>query len=191
MSKTAWIATLISLVLLVFAGSLYLIKNKNRESLLSPLTQSQSEESAAQVAPDLIYTDEAGFSFKYPKSLAVKDLTPEDQVYYSLLSLTDGKKELKITIKDSESETISPSGAQLSGAATLGGLSAKQYRTSSSQLTIATDQGILYQIESPLENPWEEVHEIVVSTFTLGKSQSTQQKSSGSNTIYEEEETVE
>ena len=192
MSKTAWIATLLSIIILIFAGGLFLVKNKNKQNLLSPLVQNQNGEDLPQVTPDLTYTDEAGFSFKYPKIISVKDLTPDNQVYYSLLSLTDGKKELKITIKDIESETVPPTGAEVTGAVTLAGLSAKQYKTNSSQLTIATDQGILYQIESPLGNSlWENVHEIIVSTFTLNKSQDTKQPTSGSNTVYEEEEIVE
>lgn len=187
MSKTAWIATVTSLAILVLAGSLFLIKNKNKQALLSPLTQNQTGESATQTAPDLTYTDQSGFSFKYPKSLSLKDLTPADEAYYSVLSLTDGKKELKITIKDIGTEIISPSNATLTGAVTLGGLSAKQYKTSSSELTIATDQGVLYQVESPVDPLWENIHDIIVSSFTLGQSQDTKQPGSSSNTVYEEE----
>lgn len=143
------------------------------------------------VAADLTYTDEAGFSFGYPKGITVKDITPVDSVTYTKLSLQKGKESLVIEVKDTTAKTIdTPAGATLSGATTLGGISAKQFVSSDILYTMAIDAGVLYIIQGPKDGDfWEETQNLVVSTFSFAGGADT--TSTGDGAIYEEEEIVE
>ncbi|MEK7112589.1 MAG: hypothetical protein AAB875_04635 [Patescibacteria group bacterium] len=143
------------------------------------------------VGADLTYTDGAGFSFAYPKGITVKDITPVDSVTYTKLSLQKGKESLEIDVKDTTAKIIDPpSAATLSGATTLGGISAKQYASGDILYTMAIDAGILYVIQGPKDGDfWEETQNLIVSTFSFAGSAET--TTEGDGAVYEEEEIVE
>ena len=193
------VIVLISLfVLLLAVGGGYLIvslKSKSGSSSV-PVTGSLTTKEIASA--DLDYSDASGFSFKYPKSLRVDDITPSDDSYYSKVSLTKSGSKLTVTLKDETAKTVDEflksddyyKNATLSGATTLAGISAKEYALDGKLMTIALKDGILYLVEGNKDGGfWEDTQGIVVSTFSFGL------KSSGSasdaNTTYEPEEVVE
>lgn len=160
-----------------------------------------SKISKEEVIADTQYEDAAGFSFKHPKNIKVTDVTPDEDEYYTQLDLTKGSEKIVITAKDTLVKSVedwlknddSYSGASLAGAATLGGISAKQYTKEEKLITVAVDLGVLYLIEGPKDGGyWEEVQGALVSTFKFaGASAASGSSSGGSDIIYEEEEIVE
>lgn len=195
MSKTAAKIISISLVIVaVSAVAYFILGNKDKKEIgLSQIFEGIKE----KVAGDLLYEDESGFSFKYPKSVKVSDVTPDESVYYTVLTLSKDGEQIEITVKDVTSKTVevwlktteAPKGVTLYGATTLGGVSAKQYSGSTKLYTIAIDQGVLYLIEGPKDAGfWEDAQNVIVSTFAFaGQSPS----GASDNTIYEAEEVVE
>ncbi len=135
---------------------------------------------ATPISGNSTYEDESGFSFQYPSTLKVTDVTGTDPTLYSVLQVGD----VRITITDTKFKTTleaAGTGAKLTNSTTLGGLKLDQYTTSDSkQIAIAIDKGILYQIEGKAD--------VIISTFSFsGSSQQTTGSSSGSDTVYEEE----
>ncbi len=197
MNKKA-IALISVCILLLAAGGGYLIvslKNKSG-SFSAPVSESLTTKEIASA--DLEYSDASGFSFMYPKSLRVEDITPSDDSYYSKVSLTKSGGKLTVTVKDETAKTVDEflksddyyKNAILSGATTLAGIPAKEYSLDAKKITIALKDGILYLVEGNKDGGfWEDTQGIVVSTFSFGL------KSSGSasdaNTTYEAEEIVE
>lgn len=171
-------------------------------------TKSPVDKVAQKLLPKIqgekTYEDESGFSFKYPKNTDVADKTPDDTDYYSLLELTskDAGGKLTIAVSDTDFEKVSEwakkklVGATLTGAATLGGISASQYEVTKSgnklQVTAAIKDGVLYEITSPADNGfWQALADLIISTFTSVQTSQAPSGSSGEDIIYEEEEVVE
>lgn len=186
------------LILIVAAGSGYIIVSSKGKSGSASPQAGRGLTTKETVSADLEYSDASGFSFMYPKSLRVEDITPSDDSFYSKLNLSKSGGKLTVTVKDETSKTIDEfllsddyyKNAALSGATTLAGISAKEYSLDGKLITIALKDGILYQIEGNKDGGfWQSTQAIVVSTFGFG------QKSSGSdsdaNTTYEAEEIVE
>ncbi len=154
-----------------------------------------------EVKAGFTYQDESGFSFGYPKGIKVTDVTPDDEIYYSKLDLTKGKDVLTISLMDTKAKSIdewvknetSYENSALVGATSLAGISAKQYVNQGKMLTLAIDSGVLYFIESLKDSGyWEDVQNIVVSSFKLIENDLTSGSGSAvDNAIYEQEELVE
>lgn len=149
-----------------------------------------------EVKGDLTYTDESGFSFSYPKGINVSDTTPDGDIYYTVLTLSKDKSQMTITAKDTKASTVDEwiksdnlyKGATLSGATSLGGISAKQYSLGGKLITAAVDKAVVYLIEGPKDGGfWEDAQGVVASSFAFA---GTKTSSSGDNAIYEEEEVV-
>lgn len=95
-------------------------------------------------APDHIYIDSSGFSFKYPKNVEIEDVTPDDTAYYTELLLSKNLMSLKITVKDITQETIDAwikdskdyKNAKFSKTISLDGVEAKQYTTFTKLITL-------------------------------------------------------
>jgi len=184
-------------VLLLAAGGGYLIVSLKNKANTSSIPTGESITSEEVASANLDYSDASGFSFKYPKSLRVDDITPLDDSYYSKVSLTKSGEKLTVTVKDETAKGVEEflsgddyyKNAALSGATTLAGIPAKEYSLDGKKITIALKDGILYLIEGSKDGGfWESTQGVVVSTFSFG------QKSSGSsdaNTTYEAEEVVE
>lgn len=202
MSKSKIIA--IAFILIILAGiatGVFFVYKSGKQLPLSPFVQKSASQETG-INGGNVYKDESGFSFKYLEGLNIEDVTPEDDSYYSVLSLKKGGKELKISMQDTnyktlekwlEKEITSPEGASVVGAVSLGGLSAKQYSDGEKLWTVAIDQGVLYSIVGPKDaGYWEKLHDLIVSSLSLLKpEQAGSGSSSGGSTVYEEEEVVE
>lgn len=215
MSKKQWVMT--GAVLLVFAsvvtGILFAAKKNQRSagSLTSPVTEppSPAPDSGGQPSATARYADPSGFSFQYPKALAVVDETPPDDAYYSRLTLKSTGESMKMTliVKDTPYKTAekwlrkdpeAPKNATTLGPITIGDTSGTQYSENGKLLTVAIDQGVIYRIESIKDGGfWERAHGQIVSTFALSdpnaqakSAQGSSGTSSGNNTVYETEEVV-
>lgn len=151
----------------------------------------------------LTYTDSSGFSFSYPEGISISDITPDGDMYYSVLSLTKGQAAMKISVKDTSSAKVSdwiekdkeaPKAATLSGATTISGISASQYKAGPKLYTVAIDSGVLFLIEGEADGGfWEEAQNTVAASFKREGEDSSSVDSSqgGGDAIYEEEEIVE
>jgi hypothetical protein len=188
-------------------------KGENKE-LINPsgLSLGSEEENIKQV----LYTDESGFSFKYPENYKVEDLTEEaGKEYYTKLEIREnqgsqgdrgdrGKIKMRIEMKDTEYKSVeewlskdkeAPESAKLKGAVELDGVAAVQYETENKLFTAAIDQGVLYFIGSEKEN--KAVYNLLVSSFNFeeeadtGGGGASGSSGGGGNVIYEEEEVVE
>lgn len=189
MKRLTIILIAVGFLILGTAGGYLIISSRNKDALprLKPAGILTEEETAA----DLTYQDESGFSFGYPKGVKITDVTPDDDQYYSQLEITKGDNKITISVKDAK-ETFSPGQATLVGAVSLGGMSAKQYAFGGQLLTTAYDKGVLYLIEGPKDGDfWEDVQNLIASSFGIGTPQTSASNSSGDNTIYEEEEVIE
>ena len=164
-------------------------------------TTEEGQTSKEEVKADTLFEDSAGFSFKHPKDVKVTDVTPDEDDYYTELNLARGSEMIVLTAKDTSAKTVDDwlktdsiySGANLVGATTLGGISAKQYAKGEKLITAAVDQGVLYLIEGPKDGSfWEEVQGALVSSFTFAGGASASSGSGGaSDIIYEEEKVIE
>jgi hypothetical protein len=184
--------------ILVFGGALgfvaFKIKNPNLSQNTSNLDVVVADTETAAPANDVLYQDGSGFSFKYPENLRVSDVTPNDDTYYSLVDVRQGGKSLRISVKDGEFKV--PSDASLVGAATLAGISAKQYtykvNSEDTLATVAVQSGIVYLIEGPRDGGfWEDTQNTIVASFNVGNQASASTNSASSSTIDEGEEVVE
>ncbi len=203
MSKKQILIILVVMGIIILGGatSYFLFKSKTGSQVKNT---GQSDTSEKSTEATLVYKDNAGFSFEYPKSIKVKDVTPNDDSSYSVLSLTKTGGEIKITVIDTTAKTAdewikSTSGvkeASLVGATTLAGLSAKQYSTSSKLLTVAIDGGILYLVEGPASQSqggpkdtgfWEDAQNKIASTFSLTESSNSSGTPSSGDVVEEEE----
>lgn len=203
MSKNKLIITAAILAIAGLAlAAVFLFKPQDKTSPLPFAGQdSGGKEAAEKLEGELVYKDEAGFSFKYPKGLTASDITPNDNSYYSMVSLKKGEQELVVSMKDTSYKDVegwlakdesAPQGAVLSGAVSLAGIPAKQYSTSKELLTVAVDRGVLYLVRGPKDGGyWDSVHDIAVSTLALSKTEPATSASSGDSAIYEDEEVVE
>src|SRR4030042_2254068 len=128
MSKTK-IAIFVTLILiLTIGGFLLLIRSRssspNQPIITLPFTQPKQ---TGKPTLDASYTDQSGFSFKYPSTMKVSDITPSDETYYTLLTIGENSDNaLKITVRD-DPNYQPPAGSSLIGATTLATLPAKQY----------------------------------------------------------------
>lgn len=204
MSKNKIIIAAVALVLIVglVVAAVFFYKPQDKASPLPFAGQDAGNKKSTQkVEGDEIYKDEAGFSFKYPNGITVADITPSDNVYYSMVSLKRGGQEMTIAMKDTNfkdaaewlgKDEAAPPGAVLSGAVSLAGIPAKQYSAGREFLTIAVDRGVLYLVRSPKDAGfWDSVHDIAVSTLALSKPEPATGTGSGDGAIYEDEEVVE
>ena len=159
----------------------------------------------------LVYEDEAGFSFQYPESAQVTDVSGEKEVYSELkITSTQHPGEMKVEIIDSKyastedwlEKAPQASTAGVSRQIGLGGMAGRQVQLNDPRrlITLVIDRGVLFYLESSLEEPagtfWNQVHNHLVSSFQLegeGKSATTAggSSSAGGEVIYEEEEVIE
>lgn len=209
MSKPKIVITLISLVLLLggVGTGVYLV-NKPKEATPSKASTGSiptpvAATPAPTMSPEKTFSDPSGFSFKYASDIKINDVTPVDNAYYSVLSLTSASGGMKITVRDTKYKSIdtwlagdkeAPKGAKLVTSVSLGTMAAKQYTLSGKLYTVIIDQGVLYLIEGPADSGyWQKAHDLLVKSFSLTTSNTaaTPVPSSGSSDTIYEEETVE
>ncbi len=185
MSKKIWIAIGSGVIIAVIGiiGTVLFVsniqKNQTPEKSFAKVPQVSPKQEETSI-PDQTYQDTSGFSFQYPGGLIVTDTTPQDPSYYTQVTLKKDGEALVIGVRDS----AVPSYSNPIAAITLSGLPAKQYKLDGRFVTMAYDQGVLYTIDAPSDDPfWSLVNDRIVSTFSFG----TQTSSQNTNAIYEEE----
>jgi hypothetical protein len=172
MSKKIVIALAVAAVLVAGGGAAYwlvVVRNTGIKSPTDNFSLVSDQEATGLGENNEVYKDSSGFSFSYPLDIRITDMTPED--YYSLLTLTKGKEALKITVKDGKASEVAFPKGELIGAVTLGGISAKQYKSGNSLITAGIDSGIVYLIEGPKDGGyWEDAQNTIVSTFAFSSA---------------------
>mgnify|MGYP001581749236 CR=1 FL=1 len=207
-SKKILITGSVLLIIIVVASSYFLIKSKKKREFTESQTGISINTLNTQdlATPDVLYEDSVvGFSIKHPESLTIEDNTPEDELYYISLNLKKGDSMIEVIFKDTEFknlvEWLKGSGditnsAELVGATSMDTLSVSQYsyqvNANSMLATVGIDKGVLYLIKGPKDGGfWEDSQNIIVSNFSLAKSQALTSSGSGEAVIYEAEEVIE
>lgn len=195
MSKYLLIGIIVITILVGLASGYYFFswKKSGGASSIIPGSLTGKDEASA----DLTYEDESGFSFQYPKGIKVSDITPEDDQYYTKLSLTKGNEKLIISIMDTTSKTVETwlkgegfGDYSIAGATTFGGISAKQYYSGGEFVSLAIDQGIVYSIVGPKDGGfWEDSQNVILGSFAFAGTKPA--TGVGDDTIYESEEVIE
>lgn len=152
------------------------------------------------------WTDPAGFTFQYPKALAV-DKHEEDKDNYAHVELTstDHPGSIIVWAKDITATDVNAwvkteklfVGATISDA-TMSGKPAKTIVFADASKTIAgmIDEDILFMVETvPTDTPyWSRIHDMIVQSFTLTAPQpetSTSADTSAAEEVVDEEEILE
>ena len=184
------IGTVLLVVVLGLVGGYFVFSNRSADTEFPSLTDSGSPLTTAQKFDEdqETYEDASGYSFSYPQSITVKDVTPDDENYYSALELSKSGQTIKIDITGGNIDPYkSYKSARLTGSTTLGGITANQYTLNNRLVTVAIDQGVLYVIDGPGDGGfWEDAQSKVISSFKFA-GQTTTTGGSDSNTVYEEE----
>lgn len=177
MTKNRKILLICLFLFLVFAAiSAFVINNSQPgESWIKRIhLPSFSFLKKSKAAPDHIYIDSSGFSFKYPKDVKVEDITPNDTTYYTELVLSKNLMSLKISVKDITQDSIDSwikdskdyKNAKYIKTISLDGVEAKQYSKLTKLATVAVKNKVLYLIEGPKDNGfWEDTQNIIASSF--------------------------
>ena len=195
-------------VFLLFGVGLFIGKLKpglfNEVKKSEIISNFEEPEEKLKIEDKEIYTHDSGFSFSYPSNLEISEETPKGDEYYAVLYLKSPKVDevLTISIKDTKVKNAASwiednlPQAKLSGATTIGEISAKQYAFTNFNKeflkTLAIDLGVLYEITNPQDGGfWEETGELVASSFAFGEQAEEAPAAPVDNAIYEEEEVVE
>lgn len=183
-------------------GALIFWKTQKPESLVSPLPKAGAP-AETETEGVLLYEDEAGFSFQYPKILGIVESDVSDPNTYSsleLLSKSHPEEKMVVKIIDADFSTIEkwlknyPQEGKLVSEkeVSLSGMKGKsfKYAEPSKNLILVIDSGILYRLEAPDSDFWRSAFETVSSTFKLTEEQ-TSSGGASSSVIEEEEEVIE
>lgn len=204
-SKVFLIAIPIGLILA--GGALYFFLNNKKEETVSPaVPTSTTITQTTQTPKNLLWEDQAGFSFEYPEGLVINK-HPEDKENYANIDFTDSAKtgNIKIIAADTKLKTIKDWAKQKEGTtgnsvdSTLGGKIAANITFSDSNKVIvgAIDQAILFTIELTPDSAgyFKKVYDQILTSFEFVYP--TQAPVSGGNSsgssgdIIEEEEILE
>lgn len=195
MSKKYVIIGIVLLIVVLGAAGGYFLFNKNNSSqeqsslsnfgLSSSLTGTESKFND----PLIDYQDLSGYSFSYPGTVSVKDVTPDDDSYYSSLTLSKGSETMKINITAGNIDPYKTNkSATLSGSTTIGGIKASEYSLNGRLILVAIDQGVLYVVDSPKDGGfWEDAQAKIVSSFKFAGQEAGSAGANDVNTDYEEE----
>ncbi len=180
MSKTK-IAIFVTLILILTVGGFLLLIRSRSGSQTQPIITlpfTQQKQSGKPTL-DASYTDQSGFSFKYPSTMKVSDITPSDDTYYTLLKIgEDSNDSIKITVRD-DPNYQPPAGSSLIGATTLATFPAKQYsyKVDGKDVlsTVLVDKGVLYLIQGPKDGGyWEDLQNGLISSFLFSGQEASQ-----------------
>lgn len=200
MSKTK-IAIFVAIILILTVGGFLLLlrsrsSSQNQPIITLPFTQPKQ---AGKPILDTSYTDQSGFSFKYPSKMKVSDITPSDDTYYTLLTIGENQDNaIKITVRD-DPNYQPPAGSSLVGATTLATLPAKQYsyKVDAKDVlsTVLVDRGVLYLIQGPKDGGyWEDLQNDLISSFLFSGQEASQDSGNAAaqeNVINEGDEVIE
>lgn len=179
--KLKWLVAAIIVIGILGWTGWQLFKPKPKESF----TQKEISIKQAEIpqVTTLTYSDWAGFKFEYPSVLAVKEIELDNPSVYSSLELTNSdNKKMTVRIAD----TVYPDLAAWQKAfaqdnsvrkidqttlAEMPGLKL-QYGAPEMILTVAINDGILYQVQSTADSGfWTRTHTDLVDSFTLTNTQ--------------------
>lgn len=200
MSKKKNIVILgVGIAVLFVLGMLVFLKTRKPESLVSPLPGEGGP--AETETGKLLYEDEAGFSFQYPQTLGIVEKDVSDPNTYSsleLLSKSHPEEKMIVKITDTDFSTIEawlknyPQEGKLVSEKeiSLSGMKGESFKYDTKNLILVIDSGILYYLEAPNLDFWNEAFDTISSTFKLTEEQ-TSSGGAGSSIIEEEEEIIE
>lgn len=171
------IIILILVLVLIGVPVVLVIKNKKTETV-TPLGLGQKQETTLEKI--VTYNDSSGFKFDYPENLMVKDVSGTASDVYSSLEISSANQTGKMTIKiidspyDSLESYLSSKEASSAGVSRdviVASMPAKQIQlTNPKRLeTVAISDGVMYVIESPLDDQgyWNKIHNQIVSSLTM------------------------
>lgn len=166
------------LVSVLVGVPVFLVMKSKKTGTVTPLGLGQKQE--AIIGKIAAYVDSSGFKFDYPESLTIKDVSGDAQNVYSSLEISSKKQSGKMTIKivDSSYDSLESflgskeaSSAGVSRDITISSMSAKQVQFVNPKrlITVAISDGIMYSIESPLDemNYWNKIHNQVVLSLRI------------------------
>lgn len=144
------------------------------------------------------WTDEAGFSFKYPKDLSVNK-HEEDPDNYAHVELTNNAHPGKIIVWASDAPSVWPPKGTSAIDTTLGGQPAKKIFASAPVKMLSVgmiSDNILFNVEAALTDNeyWQKVHDTIVGSFEFtdgSESEPSSGDSVSSGESADEEEIVE
>lgn len=166
------------LVLVLIGVPVILVMKNKKTGTVTPLGLGQKQEITAEKT--VTYNDSSGFKFDYPQNLTVKDVSGDATNIYSSLEISSDKQAGKTTIKiiDSPYNSLESffSGKEATSAGVsrdvvMASMPAKQVQlTNPKRLeTVAISDGVMYTIESPLDDSgyWNKIHNQIVSSLTV------------------------
>lgn len=204
MSKKVVILVVFLVLVLFLGGSFVFIKNNRLGSLANPTSEAGLP--VTEKAGNLIYEDEAGFSFQYPNTLGVVETDVNDPSVYSSLELSSKKfpgEKIIVKIMDTSVSTVdqwlkkNPQTGVVGNSSpiTLAGINGQQlnFNNPAKNVILVIDSGILYELEAPSGNSfWDESFKTITSTFAFTSDKTTTSGSNGGSSVIDEgEETVE
>lgn len=180
--KKLWLVPIGIAVIGFIGGGVYIWKTKTSVQLISPGGEKVATVSPTPMADLTTWTDDAGFSFQYPKNLSVNK-HEEDQDNYAHVELTDPAHPGKVIVwvKDlprgvADVDGWVKSDPMLGGGvivdSTLGGQAAKKILVTAptKMLTIgAISDSLLFSVEGTLTDSayWEQVQDTIVKSFAF------------------------
>lgn len=190
--KLVIISAVVVVLILGGAGGYFIFSQKNTNSPDSDQVPSSNFlQIPGKTDESLIsYQDTSGFSFDYPRTISIKDITPAAGIYYTELELSKAGQSLKISITDGNTNPYkNDKNARLIGSTTLGGINSNQYVVKDRLVSVAIDQGVLYVIDGPKDGGfWEDTQNSILTSFKFGTSSAASGAAAAdANTTYEEE----
>ena len=194
--KKLWIVAGVVGALIVLVGGIYIWKTQSSQKMLSPGEAIKTNTTPSPAPFDLTtWTDEAGFTFQYPKELLVNK-HEEDNDNYAHVELTNQDHPGKVivwasdlpggvTTLDSWVKKLYPSATVLD--TKLGGEPAKKIMSSAPVKMLsegAISDNLLFNVEATLTDSeyWQRVHDAIAGSFAFtDNSQSAQGAGDGSS----------
>ena len=179
-----WIVAAAIGAIVLIGGGVYIWKVRSSQNTLSPGEAVKTNASPTPAPFDLMtWTDDAGFSFQYPKELSVNKHT-EDNDNYAHVELTNKDHPGKIIVWVSDLPagvtTLDSWVKKLYQGATvidtkLGGEPAKKILATAPVKTLSVgtiSDDLLFNVEGTLTDSdyWQRVHDTIVSSFTFTDS---------------------
>ncbi len=181
-------------------GGVYVFGYKKQVSTVTPAAVISA--SPTPTPQELLtWTDQAGFTFQYPKDVTI-DKHDEDQVNYAHIEMTEKDQPGTIIIWAKDTTAVDGAGwvkkeKSLSGGTvfdtSLDGISGKKVLLTTPKKTIVSgvvDEGIVFYVEGSFEDNqyWNNAYDTITSSFTFVKEK---QAAPASVDPVDEEEVVE
>lgn len=181
MSKKYKIIIAVLSLLLVGGGAFWILKPKVNPGYEAK--EIRIEQAEVPKISNLIYRDSSGFSFNYPSLITVNEVELDDSSVFSSLELTGtNNSKIKLRIADSKFNDIEEwqKNFELDQSITQSShllwvdIPAIQvvYGAPKMLLTVAVENGVIYSLESELDNGgfFDQAHETILSSFEFDPS---------------------